>query len=154
MNFTPDILAPRLVKPAIAACDGRADIEAFHEAVAAGEQAEIETRHYFANGLYAREIVVPAGTWVVGAIHTDDHINVLSKGDVSVATELGARRFQAPATFEAKAGRKVIGFAHSDAVWTTFHANPGNERDTEKLFTLFTTAEYPDLIEGGATWLS
>jgi len=126
------------------AAPNRAGIETLHSEIAASPQVEIETRHYFANGLYAREIFVPAGTWVVGAIHGESHINVLSQGDVSVATEAGARRIQAPATFEAVAGRKVIGYTHSDCTWTTFHANPTDERNPDALFKMLTLDEYPD----------
>ena len=134
-------LAPELAEPS------RDKIEAMHDLIEAGPDGAIETLHYFADGLYGREIHVPAGTWVVGAIHGESHINVLSKGDVSVATEAGSRRIQAPATFEAVAGRKVVGFAHTDTVWTTFHANPTNERDPDKLFDLLTVAEYPNVID-------
>jgi hypothetical protein len=122
----------------------RDGIEAAHAMIAAAPQIAVPTYHYFADGIYAREIHVPAGAWVVGEIHTESHINILSHGEASVATETGSKRIRAPATFEAVAGRKVVGFAHTDVVWTTFHANPTEERDVEKLFSMLTTQIYPD----------
>ena len=122
----------------------RDGIEAAHAIIAAAPQIEIETHHFFADGIYARQIHVPAGAWVVGAIHGESHINILSHGEASVATETGSKRIRAPATFEAVAGRKVVGFAHTDVVWTTFHANPTDERDPETLFAMLTVSEYPD----------
>lgn len=136
----------------------RAQIEALHEIIDAAPDGEIETRHYYANGLYAREIHVPAGTWVVGAIHANDHINVLSKGEVLAASETGAMRLSAPATFAVKGGKKTLGYALSDAVWTTFCANPHNLSDPDTLFAALTLPDYPDevakLTEEFPKWLS
>lgn len=80
------------------------------------------TRHIFSKGLYAREITIPKGTLLTGKIHLTEHINVVSKGDISVLTESGIERIKAPATIVSKPGTKRIGFTHEETVWTTFHA--------------------------------
>lgn len=115
---------------------------------------EIKPRHYFSNGLYAREIFIPAGTLLTGKIHRTEHINVISQGDISVLTENGIERLQAPCTLISKPGTKRVGFAHADTVWTTFHAT--NETDLEKLeeqliapsHEAFLEGEKPALLEG------
>jgi hypothetical protein len=100
-------------------------------------QVEIPPVHRFAPGMYAREITIPAGTLLTGKIHRFAHINVISKGDISVWTEHeGVRRIQAPYTFVAPPGTRRIGYAHTDTVWTTFHANPEDTQDLEQLETL------------------
>lgn len=93
------------------------------------KQIHIEPRHYFADGLYAREITIPAGTCLVGKIHLFEHINIISKGEISVMTEEGIKRIKAPATIISKPGIKRVGFAHEETVWTTIHAC--NEKEAE-----------------------
>jgi hypothetical protein len=94
-------------------------------------QIEIETTHHFAPGIYAREVFIPAGSLVTGKIHRTDHINIVSKGDITVLTDEGMKRIKAPFTFVASAGTKRAGYAHEDTVWTTVHAS--NETDLDKL---------------------
>lgn len=94
-------------------------------------QIEIEPVHHFSHGLYAREITIPKGALLTGKIHRFAHINVISKGDISVLTENGIERIQAPCTIISKPGTKRVGFAHEDTVWTTFHAT--SETDLVKL---------------------
>lgn len=83
--------------------------------------------HRFANNVYAREITIPAGSLVVGKIHTHGHLNVITKGRVAVVIiEDGVEEF-APHTFISKAGTKRLVFAFEETIWTTFH---GTERLT------------------------
>jgi len=96
-------------------------------------QVEIEPTHYFADGIYAREIVIPAGTLLTGKIHRTRHLNIVSKGKIAVVTEDGQKIIEAPCTFVAEAGTKRVGFALEDCVWTTIHAS--QETDLEKLET-------------------
>jgi hypothetical protein len=85
-------------------------------------QVEIETRHYYANGLYAREIHAPAGSVMTGAIHKHEHISVISQGRVLVVTEFGEEEVCAPATLVSQPGIKRVGIVLEDLIWTTFHA--------------------------------
>jgi hypothetical protein len=104
------------------------------------EQIEIEPKHYFAEGLYAREITIPKGTTLTGKIHKFEHLNIISKGDISVMTEAGIKRIQAPATIISQPGTKRVGYAHEDTVWTTIHAT--TERDLVKLEDILVTNSY------------
>jgi hypothetical protein len=94
-------------------------------------QLEIPVRHWFAPGMYAREVTIPAGACVTGKIHKYPHLNIISAGDISVLTEEGVKRIQAPFTLLSPAGVKRVGFAHTDTVWTTIHASI--ETDLAKL---------------------
>lgn len=84
----------------------------------------IEPVHRFANGLYAREVTLPAGSTAVGHRHTQEHIVIISKGRVRVVTEGGTEEITAPATMVVPAGRKNCVHALEETVWTTVHATP------------------------------
>lgn len=105
-------------------------------------QVEIEPRHYFAKGLYAREITIPRGTLLTGKIHTTQHINIISQGDISVLTEHGPKRVKAPCTLISPPGTKRAGYAHEDTVWTTIHANPNDLTDPDELEAVLITPVY------------
>lgn len=83
----------------------------------------IEPTHTFAQGLYAREVTLPAGSTAVGYRHTQEHICIISKGRVQVVTEDGTREIVAPATMIIPAGRKNCVHAIEETVWTTIHAS-------------------------------
>ena len=42
-------------------------------------QAETETKHHFADGIYARELFIPAGVCLVGALHKTNHLFTVSQ---------------------------------------------------------------------------
>ena len=92
----------------------------------------IEPVHYFADGLYVREITIPAGTILMGKKHKTAHVNIVSKGDISVCSVGGpVRRIQAPCTLISEPGTQKVAYAHTETVWTTVHAT--EETDLDKL---------------------
>lgn len=111
----------------------RAQIERAERALAAMPTRihELPVVHHFAPGVYARELHIPAGVALTGATHKTEHLNVVSAGDITVWTEQGMKRIQAPYTFVSKPGTKRIGYAHADTVWTTFHVT--DETDLAKI---------------------
>ena len=84
-------------------------------------QVELPLRHHFAEGQYGRELFIPKGTLLIGRIHKHTHLNIISAGDITVATELGVQRIKAPCTFVSKPGTKRVGYTHEDTIWTTVH---------------------------------
>jgi hypothetical protein len=92
---------------------------------------DIKPVHHFAKGLYAREIFIPKGTLLTGLIHREEHLNIVSKGEISVLTEQGPQRIKAPCTIVSKPGTKRVGYAHEDTVWITVHAT--TETEVEKI---------------------
>lgn len=84
-------------------------------------QVELPLRHWFADGMYAREFRVPAGTLLTGALHLRESIAMLTQGRVRVVTPDGETDLVAPCTFVQSAGVKRIGLVLEDMVWTTFH---------------------------------
>lgn len=95
---------------------------------------EIEPEHRFANGIYTREVTIPAGTILTGRIHKTQHICVVSKGRIRVwSEEFGLQEIRAPYSFVSSIGTRRVGYAMTDTVWTTVHANPKNITDIEEL---------------------
>ena len=85
------------------------------------QQVDIPIDHNFAPGLYVRTITVPAGATLVGRVHATDHIFIISSGDMTLVTERGRQRVQAPFQAIGRAGIKRVGYAHSDTVCTNIH---------------------------------
>jgi len=94
---------------------------------------EPNLNHYFAPGMYAREMTIPAGATIVGKIHKHAHINIISKGIIEVHTEFGIARYKAPYTFVSEPGTKRCVHAISETIWTTIHATESTDlKEIEK----------------------
>lgn len=99
------------------------------------------TTHHFCEGMYARELLIPAGAVIVGKMHAKENLFLLAKGDMTVWTEQGVRRVQAPFMVKTKPGDKRVGYAHTDSITINFHANPDNETDMTVLESRYITPE-------------
>jgi hypothetical protein len=70
---------------------------------------------------YAREMMIPKGTLIIGKIHRHQHLNFISKGKVTVFTEFGQKHLEGPCTFVSEVGLKRAVYAEEDTLWTTVH---------------------------------
>jgi quercetin dioxygenase-like cupin family protein len=109
-------------------------------------QVHCPIRHYFAPGLWAREITIPSGTLVSGATHTTDNLITVSLGRLRVSTEDGPIEVQAGDTLLCHAGSKNLVQTLEDSRWTNFFHNPTNETDIEKLVAMVSDARASELI--------
>ena len=82
---------------------------------------DLPVEDFIHDGMYYRALTIPAGICLTGKIHHDDHIFILEQGELSVMTDEGMKRLQAPARFKARAGSKKIGYAHTDVICSTVH---------------------------------
>lgn len=86
------------------------------------EQVDCPLRHYFAPGVYLREIFMPADSVVIGKIHRTEHFNIIQKGRVRVAHGDGTTMvLEGPCTFVSKAGVQKTLYIETDTIWTTIH---------------------------------
>lgn len=106
------------------------------------EQVKLEVRHHFTAGLYARELIVPAGVLLVGALHRTRHLFVLTQGTIVVNTGDGPQEISAPYTCETLPGIKRAITALTDARMMTFHVT--EETDLAKIEAAVIVPE-PDL---------
>lgn len=78
--------------------------------------------HHFGGGVYAKEIHLPAGSFVVQHKHGFDHLSVLASGRVYVGVDADIIEYTAPACILIKAGASHVVEAVEDAVWYCVHA--------------------------------
>jgi hypothetical protein len=96
-------------------------------------QVECPLVHRFSNGIYLREITMPAGTVVIGCKHLTSHFNILLRGKCRVVVGKFITEITAGATWESKAGDQKVVNCIEECVWQTVHLNLDNERDIETL---------------------
>jgi hypothetical protein len=95
---------------------------------------ECPVEHKFTEGMYIREIVMPAESLVTSKIHKTEHPYVLSKGKMLVSIDGGEwTLLEAPFTGITKAGTRRIAYVIEDCVWTTFHLNPNNTENVDEI---------------------
>lgn len=136
--------SPRIIRPAPRPT--RALVEALERELGKLPQVNCPVWHFFAPGLYARKMFIPAGTALTGAVHLTEHLCIVS-GDIEVTTDEGVRRIaDIHAILNSLPGIKRAGFAHADTYWTTVHAT--NERDLDKLARELTESENCELLGG------
>jgi hypothetical protein len=106
-------------------------VDALLREVSALPQVECPVQHFFGPSIYIREVVMPAGTVVVGKYHKEDHLCNMIEGRMVVVGEDGEQReVAAPAVFMAKKGRKtayIIETVRFQNIYST------DETDVEKL---------------------
>lgn len=127
----------------------RGRISIFQETIQADpnhmKRDQYETKHHFSKDVYARELTIPKGHVIVGAIHKFRNLNIISKGKVSFFSVDGALHVEAPYTFIASPGVKRVIYAHEETVWTTIHGT--SETDLDKIEEIFIAKSYAE-IEG------
>ena len=103
-------------------------------------------RHYFAPGVYMREMWMPAGCLITGKIHMTEHLNTLSQGKVSVSNMGKSIEMTAPHTFVSQIGTKRAIYAHEDSTWTTIHATDLTDPDEIEAEIIAETFEELDVF--------
>lgn len=113
-----------------------------------GDMPECPLKHSFAEGVYVREIFIPAGMFLVGKIHKHCHPNFLMSGKVSVFTEEeGQQTLEGPLSMISKAGTKRAVYAHTDTVWITVHVNPTDTQDLDELEEIVIAKDFNEYEE-------
>ena len=93
-------------------------------------QIEIPLKHYFSDGVYIREVIMPKNSFIVGKIHKTKHMNIVQQGKCLVWMNGEVHNIEAPYTFESEAGTQKILKIIEDTVWTTIHATEETDIDT------------------------
>jgi len=110
-------------------------------------QAHCPVRHYLAGGLYAREMTIPGGVVLTGAVHRHEHLCTVSQGRIMVSTDDGMQEICAPYTLISKPGAKRVGYAIETTVWTTYHW-VGDETDLDKITAEILESAREELMGG------
>lgn len=133
-----------VIEPNIPSLELRERIRALERKMMTLPQVEIKTEHFFAPGVYVRQITIPKDTLLTGEIYREEHVHTVLRGDVSVVTERGLQRVQGPCTFVSPANVKRAGYAHEETVWQAAFANPDDGRDPDKIMERATMKTFYD----------
>lgn len=80
------------------------------------------TTHMFTNGMYIREIFMPAGSLITSKVHKTEHPYIVSYGKVAVSIDGDDwNEITAPYTGITKPGTRRVLYILEDCIWTTFH---------------------------------
>jgi len=87
--------------------------------------------HHFSDGLYAKQMIIPADTMILKHTHSFSHLSILASGKVAVMRGDEVDVIEAPACIEIKAGLVHGVKALTDCVWFCIHAT--DEKDVLKV---------------------
>ena len=80
------------------------------------------TTHRFTDGMYIREIFMPAGSLITSKVHKTEHPYIVSYGKVAVSIDGDDwNEITAPYTGITKPGTRRVLYILEDCIWTTFH---------------------------------
>ena len=125
-------------------------IETYEERLKREPQVEIPVTQYFCNGVYLREITIPAGTLLTGKIPTDERLNIVLSGSCEVVTQDGVKIVEGPAVFKSPPGGKRAGRCLTECTWLTAHAYAGpwfDEKTMSDMFYVDTFEQLEQLVE-------
>jgi len=110
-------------------------------------QIDVQIDHFFAPGIYVRQMTMPKGSTVVGMIHKTEHICILTKGSVSVANAEGTELYHAPCVIHSMPGTQRALHALEETVWINIHHNPENLTDLEKIEENYVVDTFEKFLE-------
>jgi quercetin dioxygenase-like cupin family protein len=109
----------------------REEILRLQDEMAKMPQAELQTEHYFSQGMYCRKVFRKAGTIIVGKVHKKDHFFMCAQGQIIAWSEKGMVTLSAGDVLCSKAGTKRVTMAVTDAIGITVHKT--NKTDLDKI---------------------
>jgi hypothetical protein len=159
----PPVLRPKprsnpvLSTTGTAHVDSRAAIMRLEQAMREREHlfpVECEWRHFFAPGIYMREITMPKGALMTGRVHKHEHLSMITRGKVAAQTQDGivvieVRPGDHPYVFISPAGLKRALVVIEECTWAVIHQNPSNTQNLVALEAELTA----DSFEGYETFL-
>jgi len=115
----------------IAAVSALDNVEAM---MLAAPQIDCPVTHHFGPGIYMREAFLPAGTYVMGHAHKDEHMNIMLKGKMAVIVNGEAKVIEGPYIFTGQPGRKFA-YIIEDTVFLNAYAT--EETDIQALEEMY-----------------
>ena len=107
----------------------RKQIVKLQEAMLPIQSKQPEPAHFFAPGMYLRELTIPAGMLMVGKIHKHAHFLMVLKGRAEVISEFGRMVVEAGHISVSPPGVKRIVLALEEVQFVTVHVNPTDTED-------------------------
>lgn len=92
-------------------------------------EVDLGTKHHFTDGVYAKEMHLPAGYKAYSHQHSYSHFGMLAKGAAIVRTDEGSTTYNAPAIIEIMANTNHEITALRDVTWFCIHATQETDED-------------------------
>ena len=96
-------------------------------------QVELRTEHYFADGMYARNLFRPRDTLIVGKVHKREHFFVVASGRIAVVNGDSRMECGAGTVIVSAPGTKRATLALEDSIGITFHRTDKVYKDESSL---------------------
>jgi len=93
------------------------EILAIEDVMRGMEQVEMPVKHHFIDGVYLRELFIPAGTLLTGKIHNKENFSILASGTLRITNGTDSIIISAPHVMSDKPGIKRMGYAETDVVF-------------------------------------
>ena len=106
-------------------------------------------QHHFSDGIYVREIFMPAGLLVVGKVHKTTHLNIVMTGRCEVMINGEIKEFKAGDVFESLEGSQKTLYIFEDTKWLTVHTNENDSKNIEELEDRYVDGSDPRAIAMG-----
>jgi hypothetical protein len=106
------------------------------------ELIDCPVTHKFTNGMYIRQIAMPAGSLITSKIHKTQHPYTISHGIAAVSIDgQDWCEISAPYTGITEPGTRRVLYIVEDCIWTTYHPLPNmkseyndlNEEEMQKI---------------------
>jgi hypothetical protein len=101
------------------------------------------TKHHFADGVYLRQLTIPAGVIVTGKIHKTRHLTIICSGTVKITTDDGVVELTGPAVFVSEPGIKKAAYAITDTV--VMNPHPTHLTDVDEIERKFIAPSFEAL---------
>jgi len=106
-------------------------------------QLELPPTHEFCDNLYARTIILPKNSIIIGQIHAHDGFFIIRYGNCHVTTDSGVQHLFTGDMIVTKKGTKRALFMLEETMITTVHHNPTNTNDPEELWSFYVDSGAP-----------
>jgi hypothetical protein len=111
-------------------------------------QAVCPVTHHIKDGLYTREIFMPAGQLVISFIHKQNHPSFFMEGDMSLLMDTGeVKRVKAPMTVHTEVGTQRVAYIHEDTRWVcVYRTDAETVEEAEKEVYTMDFRELPEAV--------
>lgn len=111
-------------------------------------QATCPVTHKLENGLYTREVFMPAGDLVISFIHKQNHPSFFMEGDMSLLLDDGTvKRIKAPMVVHTEVGTQRVAYIHEDTKWVcVYRTDAETVEEAEKEVYTMDFRELPESV--------
>lgn len=113
-----------------------------------GDTVKEDCSHYFADGVYARLIKVPAGHHIVGKAHATKHITIMLKGECTFIDDNGQIvEITAPMITVSAPGLKKMAYCLTECWFVNVHPTDTEDLEVIESKVIIPEEEYRAMIE-------